>query len=216
MIHSSFKIINPSNSIDWNLPCFDVFNHISNIVALSHFRAPLDLKFFTNFWKFAVFEPSKIPCVRCPLPFTQFNAVALVYSSGSVIITGLNQLPLIKKAFLVIAKFIRNAFSSNFPIPSFNCKIHNVVASFHSKHSINLNLLPLINNLFIFDPSLFPAATFHVHDFIPLLHATVLIYFNGKIIVTGAKLCHLGMRLREGSCLASLRCSDEMCVIFHF
>lgn len=203
MIPSSFKInkidhslnnFNSSSSaINWNLPCFDVHNVISNIVGLTKINHTFDLNLVHKFWANSVFEPSKIPCVRCPLNIQLFNAVALVYSSGSIIITGLNNIQLVKFAFLILHNFFNKLFLFH-SLPLFNFKIHNVVSSFNTKHHINLNALTYLNEKFFFDPQEFPAAQFHAHDFINI-HATVLIYFNGKIIVTGAKFSHLGIFL---------------------
>jgi TATA-box binding protein (TBP) (component of TFIID and TFIIIB) len=196
MINSSFNINKNYNTnlINWNLPCFDVHNTISNIVGLAKFNCSLNLQLIHKFFPNSAFDPSKIPCVRCPLNITNFNAVALIYSSGSVIITGLNHLSLIHHAFFIIKAFLKKTHSDLFILDNFNFKIHNVVSAFNTKHKINLNLLPFINNLFFFDPQEFPAAQFHAHNFINI-HATVLIYFNGKIIVTGAKHIHLGITL---------------------
>lgn len=199
MLSSSFKFnsysssssSSSSSSIDWNIPCFDIYNSVNNIVGLTDFNFTLNLNAFHKFWTNANFHPEKIPCVRCPLLIKNFNAVALVYSSGSVIITGINDFNIIYHAFLIIAAFVKKTHPS-YLIPHFNFKIHNVVSSFDSKHSINLDALSSIHPNFFFDPNQFPAAQFHTHDFINI-HATVLIYFNGKIIVTGAKFIHLGI-----------------------
>lgn len=197
MFTSSFNInkIHSTNFnlINWNLPCFDVHNVISNIVGLTKINFHFDLNIVHKYWHNSIFDPSQIPCVRCPLNIQPFNAVALVYSSGSIIITGLDNINLVHIAFSILLKFFVKLFNIT-NLQKFNFKIHNVVSSFNTKHHINLNALTFINEKFFFDPQEFPAAQFHAHDFINI-HATVLIYFNGKIIVTGAKYTHLGMYL---------------------
>lgn len=158
MLSSSFKFnssssnfVSSSNTIDWNIPCFDIYNSINNIVGLTNLNFILDLNSFFKFWKNAAFNPEKIPCVRCPLVIKQFHAVALVYSSGSVIITGINDFNYIILAFSLIANFVKKTHPLFSP-PLFNFKIHNVVSSFDSKHSINLDALSFIHPNFFFDP----------------------------------------------------------------
>jgi TATA-box binding protein (TBP) (component of TFIID and TFIIIB) len=170
---------------DWNAPCVDVHSHIVNIVGILKFPLQFDLNVFKLFWNNAIHEPHRIPCVRCPLNFFNVNAVALVYQSGNVVITGFRELSLARKAFHTLALFYHNHFPK-FALPLFNFHITNVVATADIKQKINLLLLPAFDNKFKFDPEAFPAAIFFAQDFINA-HATVLLYANGKLVVTGAK-----------------------------
>ena len=173
------------DTIDWNAPCVDVHSHIVNIVGILKFKQHLDLYIFKTHWKHAVHEPKRIPCVRCPFLWKNINAVALVYQSGNVVITGFRDIRLALKAFHTLALFY-HTHSRNFLLPAFDFQITNVVATADIKQKINLLRLPAFNLKFKFDPEAFPAAIFFSHDFIHA-HATVLIYANGKLVVTGAK-----------------------------
>ena len=180
-----------NDDFDWNAPCIDVQANIVNIVGISKFPHTFDLQLFVKFWKNAIYEPKKIPCVRIPLAFKDINAVALVYHSGNVVITGINLYTLAVKAFRTIALFYSQFIFNT--LPTFNFLITNVVATADIKQKINLLQLPLLNNKIKFDPENFPAAIILSHDFIKH-KATVLVYSNGKLVIAGVKkifLAHL-------------------------
>lgn len=194
--YNSSRLPNFVNTFNnWTAPCVDVTSNVVNIVGIANFNNPLNLEFFNNNWKNAVYEPKKIPCVRIPLAFKDFNAVALVYNSGKVVITGVNHVDLVQKAFRTIALFY-NQFVYDFGLPQFNFRFTNVVATANIKQNINLLLLPAADKNIKFDPETFPAAMFSANVFINA-HATVLIYANGKLVVTGAKKVFLAHTIAQ-------------------
>ena len=174
-----------NDDFDWNAPCIDVIANIVNIVGIAKFPHTFELKLFTLHWNNAVYEPKKIPCARIPLAFKGINAVALVYHSGNVVITGINDFQLAIKAFRTIALFYYQWNHTN-SFPLFNFLITNVVATADIKQKINLLSLPALNNKIKFDPENFPAAIILSHDFIKH-KATVLVYSNGKLVIAGVK-----------------------------
>ena len=176
-----------NSSIDWLAPSFDIHSDIVNIVGLLQFPFSFDLDFFAANWINAIYDKKKIPCVRIPFLFNNFNVVALVYHSGKVVITGFNDLLFIHKVWNIISLFYLS--HSHLPFYSFNFsffKISNVVATIDFKQPIDLFALSLHFSFIKFNPELFPAAIFFAPNLINI-HASVLIYNNGKCVIAGAK-----------------------------
>ena len=180
-----FKHPPNNNNIDWLAPCFDIQSNVVNIVGILHFPFSLNMNTFHLNWKNAVYDKDKIPCVRIPLNFNKLNVVALVYQSGKVVLTGINQLQLARKAWDTILLFYHNFFPLN-NIPNFNFHITNVVATADFKQHIDLHDLPNKFPSIKFNAELFPAAIL-LTKFFTRKHTTVLIYANGKIVIAGAK-----------------------------
>ncbi len=124
------------------------------------------------------YNPEKFPglVLRLEKPKASF----LIFSTGSMVITGLKRIVLVDKAVKVIFKMLKK-FGLKLPEPK--VKIENLVASGDLHTSIDLNKGVIFMESAMYEPEVFPGLIYHMKD----PRAVFLIFSTGKIVCTGVK-----------------------------
>ena len=181
------RLINHFQEFDWDRHPLTVVNVVNNIVGVAKFEFKIDLKFFHKVMPQSKLELQKIPCLRLTLKrfFKDFNAVALIYHSGKVVITGFNQLLMVHKAIAIMSCLFTKYGLRSRKLPQFIP--NNIVSSIQIQAFLPLNKIGELKG-FTFDSEEFPAAKCTLRIVRPLLsNATIFFFAKGKIVITGAR-----------------------------
>ncbi|XP_034943981.1 TATA-box-binding protein isoform X2 [Chelonus insularis] len=109
------------------------------------------------------------------------RATALIFRSGKIVCTGAR---CEEDSFLAMRKFARIIQKVGFPVKFMNFKIQNIVATCDLKFPIKLENLNHAHGQFSsYEPELYPGLIYRM----VLPRVVLLIFVNGKIVLTGAK-----------------------------
>ncbi|XP_066601517.1 TBP-related factor-like isoform X2 [Prorops nasuta] len=109
------------------------------------------------------------------------RATALIFRSGKLVCTGAR---CEEDSFLAARKFARIIQKLGFPAKFYNFKIQNIVATCDLKFPIKLENLNHMHGQFSsYEPELYPGLIYRM----VLPRVVLLIFVNGKIVLTGAK-----------------------------
>ncbi|MFX1444822.1 MAG: TATA-box-binding protein [Promethearchaeota archaeon] len=124
------------------------------------------------------YNPEKFPglILRLEDPKASF----LIFSTGSMVITGLKNVLLVENAVKNLFKMLKK-FGLKLPEPTI--KIENLVASGDLHTSIDLNKAVIFMDFAMYEPEVFPGLIYHMKD----PKAVFLIFSTGKIVCTGVK-----------------------------
>lgn len=159
-----------------------MYPRVNNIVATVELDTRLSLKSLCNRMKNCEYNPRRFSAVivRIKNPKT----TALVFASGKLVITGARTIEDLEQAVRMHVRAIRKA-----QCPSCRYEriiVHNMVASCNINAPLRLEALCLglggSAGGAQLDMEIFPGLIFKLHD--PSL--TMLIFVNGKIVITGA------------------------------
>ncbi|TFG27068.1 MAG: TATA-box-binding protein [Promethearchaeota archaeon] len=153
---------------------------INNVVATVYLdlSEKLDLVNIARKVPETEYNPEKFPGLvfRLDSPRASF----LIFSTGSMVVTGLKNVKLIDKAVSKLMKILKG-FGLKLPEP--NIKIQNFVASGDLHIPIDLNKAVLLMEYAMYEPEVFPGLIYHMKD----PKAVFLIFSTGKIVCTGVK-----------------------------
>ena len=153
---------------------------INNVVATVYLdlSEKLDLINIARKVPESEYNPEKFPGLvfRLDSPRASF----LIFSTGSMVVTGLKNVKLIDKAVSKLMKILKG-FGLKLPEP--NIKIQNFVASGDLHIPIDLNKAVLLMEFAMYEPEVFPGLIYHMKD----PKAVFLIFSTGKIVCTGVK-----------------------------
>lgn len=124
------------------------------------------------------YNPEKFPglILRIEKPKASF----LIFSTGSMVITGLKNVLLAEKAVKNVLEMLKK-FGLKLPEPKI--KIENLVASGNLHTSIDLNKAVIFMESVMYEPEVFPGLIYYMQD----PRAVFLIFSTGKIVCTGVK-----------------------------
>ena len=124
------------------------------------------------------YNPEKFPGLIFRLESPR--ATFLIFSTGSMVITGLKNVELIDEAVNTLMRILKDL---GLKLPKPNIKIQNFVASGDLHISIDLNKAVLLMEYAMYEPEVFPGLIYHMKD----PKAVFLIFSTGKIVCTGVK-----------------------------
>ncbi len=124
------------------------------------------------------YNPEKFPGLIFRLESPK--ATFLIFSTGSMVVTGVKNIKLIDKAVIKLMTILKDL---GLKLPKPNIKIQNFVASGDLHIPINLNKAVLLMDFAMYEPEVFPGLIFHMKD----PKAVFLIFSTGKIVCTGVK-----------------------------
>ncbi|XP_018898248.2 uncharacterized protein [Bemisia tabaci] len=152
---------------------------IQNTVSSVDLGCQLDLVKINNQVRNSEYNPSRFCGVVMRL--REPRTSALVFRSGKMVVTGARDE---NSANLASRKFARILQKLNFPVKFINYKVHNVVATCDLRFPIRLENLNQLHGQFCnYEPELFPSLIYRMVK----PRVVLLIFVNGKLIVTGAK-----------------------------
>jgi transcription initiation factor TFIID TATA-box-binding protein len=109
------------------------------------------------------------------------KTTALIFASGKMVCTGAKNE---EQAKLAARKFARIIQKLGFPIQFMDFKIQNVVGSCDVQFPVKLETLATMYSLFTtYEPEIFPGLIYRMKE----PKVVLLVFFSGKIILTGAK-----------------------------
>jgi len=124
------------------------------------------------------YNPEKFPglILRLEDPKASF----LIFTTGSMVITGLKNVLQVEKAVKNVLKMLKKF---GFKLPEPKIKIENLVASGDLHTSIDLNKAVIFLDSAMYEPEVFPGLIYHMKD----PKAVFLIFSTGKIVCTGVR-----------------------------
>lgn len=154
--------------------------NINNVVATVKFALSekIELNKIARNAPDAEYNPVRFPglILRLENPKASF----LIFTTGSMVITGLKTVDVIEKALKRVVKRLKK-YGIKLPEPKI--KIQNLVASGDLHSNINLNKAVLEMETAMYEPEIFPGLIYHMND----PKAVFLIFSTGKIVCTGVK-----------------------------
>lgn len=163
-------------SISGNLP------QIQNVVASCDLSCHLELTHLAQHIRNAEYAPKRFSAVVVRL--REPRTTALIFASGKMVITGAKSED---DARLAARKNARIVQKQSYTISFKNFKIQNIVGSGAlgaAKEGIKLDDLARDHRQFAsHEPERFPGLVYHMYD----PKAVLLIFYGGKIAITGAK-----------------------------
>ena len=151
---------------------------VKNVVATvsTEIRDRIDLSYIARKMENGRYEPSRFPGLI--LKIVNPRATALIFSTGKMVLTGLDDVELIKVA---VKKIIKDL--SNIDVELFNPKIaiHNIVATSDLGVRLDLDRGIIVLKRSVYEPEIFPALTYRMQD----PKAVLLLFSSGKIVCTG-------------------------------
>ncbi|KAK9507313.1 hypothetical protein O3M35_007198 [Rhynocoris fuscipes] len=152
---------------------------IQNVVCTVNLGCHLDLLKINTRTRNSEYNPRRFCGVVMRL--LSPRSTALVFGSGKIVVTGVRHE---EHAVLASRKFARIIQKLGFPVKFENFRIHNMVATCDLRYPIRIESLHQVHGQFSsYEPELFPALIYRMIR--PRI--VVLIFVNGKIVVTGAK-----------------------------
>jgi transcription initiation factor TFIID TATA-box-binding protein len=162
------------------MPEIELDFEINNVVATVKLEISekLDLVKIARKAPESEYNPEKFPglILRLEKPKASF----LIFTTGSMVITGLKKVVLVEKAVKNVFKMLKK-FGLKLPEPTI--KIENLVASGDLHTSIDLNKAVIFMESAMYEPEVFPGLIYHMKD----PRAVFLIFSTGKIVCTGVK-----------------------------
>ena len=157
-------------------PDFEINNVVATVKLDLSKR--LDLIKMTRKAPESEYNPEKFPglILRIEKPKASF----LIFTTGSMVITGLKNVLLVEKAVKKVFKMLKKF---GFKLPKPEIKIENLVASGDLHTSIDLNKAVIFMESAMYEPEVFPGLIYHMKD----PRAVFLIFSTGKIVCTGVK-----------------------------
>ncbi|KAL1139432.1 hypothetical protein AAG570_006416, partial [Ranatra chinensis] len=150
-----------------------------NVVCTLNVDCPLDLAKINFRTRNSEYNPKRFCGVVMRL--REPRATALIFSSGKIVVTGARHE---QNAVLACRKFARILQKIGFPVRFTKFTIHNMVATCDLRFPIKLENLNQVHGQFSsYEPELFPALIYRMIK--PRI--VLLIFVNGKVVVTGAK-----------------------------
>ena len=153
---------------------------INNVVATVKFKISekIDLVKIARKAPDTEYNPVRFPglILRLENPKASF----LIFTTGSMVITGLKTVDLVEKALKKVVKRLKKC---RIKLPEPKIKIVNLVASGDLHSNINLNKAVLEMEYAMYEPEVFPGLIYHMKD----PKAVFLIFSTGKIVCTGVK-----------------------------
>ncbi|XP_015586842.1 TATA-box-binding protein isoform X3 [Cephus cinctus] len=152
---------------------------LQNIVSTVNLGTELKLMHINTRTRNSEYNPARftglIMRIRSP------RATALIFRSGKLVCTGAK---CEEDSFLAARKFARIIQKLGFPVKFINFKIQNIVATCDLKFPVKLENLNHMHGQFSsYEPELFPGLIYRM----VLPRVVLLIFVNGKIVLTGAK-----------------------------
>jgi len=152
-----------------------------NIVASGSIADALDIEYISSQLDGCELNKKKFPgaVLRLPNP----KIVALLFTSGKVVLTGIKSKPDFYTGLNRILDLLKEVKGTQLTPP--DVKITNMVCSFDTGEKINLNKMVLTFNLenIEYEPEQFPGLVYRIAE--PKLVA--LLFSSGKLILTGGK-----------------------------
>jgi transcription initiation factor TFIID TATA-box-binding protein len=153
---------------------------INNVVATVKLEISEKLDLFTITRKVpeSEYNPERFPglILRIEEPKASF----LIFTTGSMVITGLKNVLLVEKAVKVVFRMLKKF---GFKLPKPQIKVENLVASGDLHTTIDLNKAVIFMESVMYEPEVFPGLIYHMKD----PRAVFLIFSTGKIVCTGVK-----------------------------
>jgi transcription initiation factor TFIID TATA-box-binding protein len=153
---------------------------INNIVATVNMNITekLDLVKIARKFSDAEYFPERFP----GLIFRQENprATFLIFSTGKMVITGLEFIQDAKKAVNSLMKKLKKL---GFKLPDPTIIIQNIVANGNLHTSIDLNKAAILLEYAMYEPEIFPGLIYNMKD----PRAVFLLFSTGKYVCTGIK-----------------------------
>lgn len=112
------------------------------------------------------------------------KCVAIIFSNGKMILSGLNSFNDIDVIISRIVAELKSKIKIDIDIISIHSEIVNIVVTANLYDKINLDLAAIKLDNIIFEPEIFPALIFK--STIPV-KCVFLVFNNGKIVLTGVK-----------------------------
>lgn len=152
---------------------------LQNVVSTVNLGTELKLMYINTRTRNSEYNPARftglIMRIRSP------RATALIFRSGKLVCTGAR---CEEDSFLAARKFARIIQKLGFPAKFYNFKIQNIVATCDLKFPIKLENLNHMHGQFSsYEPELYSGLIYRM----VLPRVVLLIFVNGKIILTGAK-----------------------------
>ncbi|XP_012257349.1 TATA-box-binding protein [Athalia rosae] len=180
---STSQNVNPQSMMNPMLPAFSkkesIQPSLQNIVSTVNLGVELKLMYINTRTRNSEYNPARftglIMRIRDP------RSTALIFRSGKLVCTGAR---CEEDSYLAARKFARIIQKLGFPVKFMNFKIHNIVATCDLKFPIKLENLNHMHGQFSsYEPELFPGLVYRM----VLPRVVLLIFVNGKIVLTGAK-----------------------------
>ena len=125
----------------------------------------------------ASYDPERFPGVV--LKIQNPKATFLIFSTGKMVITGLNDPNKVSSALWALSeKLERNKINFS----KVTQKVENLVVSGDFKHKINLNLATILLDNIMYEPEVFPGLIYYLSD----PKSVILIFSTGKFVCTGS------------------------------
>lgn len=152
---------------------------LQNVVSTVNLGTELKLMYINTRTRNSEYNPARftglIMRIRNP------RATALIFHSGKLVCTGAR---CEEDSYLAARKFARIIQKLGYPVKFFNFKIQNIVATCDLKFPIKLENLNHMHGQFSsYEPELYPGLIYRM----VLPRVVLLIFVNGKIVLTGAK-----------------------------
>jgi transcription initiation factor TFIID TATA-box-binding protein len=162
------------------MPDMNLDYKINNVVATVKLELSerLDLLTITRKVPESEYNPERFPglILRIEEPKASF----LIFTTGSMVITGLKNVLLVEKAVKIVFKMLKKF---GFKLPKPQIKVENLVASGDLHTTIDLNKAVIFMESVMYEPEVFPGLIYHMKD----PRAVFLIFSTGKIVCTGVK-----------------------------
>lgn len=154
---------------------------IENIVASGSIADALDIEYLSSHLDGCELNKKKFP--GAVLRLTNPKIVALLFTSGKVVLTGIKSKPDFHTGLKKILEILKGVDGVELKNP--DVEITNMVCSFDTGEQINLNKMVLTFNLenIEYEPEQFPGLVYRIAE--PKLVA--LLFSSGKLILTGGK-----------------------------
>ncbi|XP_020296860.1 TATA-box-binding protein [Pseudomyrmex gracilis] len=152
---------------------------LQNVVSTVNLQTELKLMYINVRTRNSEYNPARFTglIMRIQNP----RATALIFRSGKVVCTGARSED---DSLLAAKKFARIIYKLGFPVKFSNFKIQNIVATYDLKFPIKLENLNHMHGQFTsYEPELYPGLTYRMVK----PRVVLLIFVNGKIVLTGAK-----------------------------
>jgi len=154
---------------------------IENIVASGKIAETLDIDHLSSHLDSCTLDRKKFP--GAVYHITDPKIVALLFSSGKIVLTGIHTNAEFHRALAVLSEQLHDAGAAVIEDPM--VAITNMVCSYDTGATINLNKMMLTFNLenIEYEPEQFPGLVYRLKD----PNIVLLIFSSGKIILTGGK-----------------------------
>ncbi|XP_015514885.1 uncharacterized protein Trf [Neodiprion pinetum] len=180
---STSQNVNPQSAMNPMLPAFSkkevLQPRLQNIVSTVNLGMELKLMYINTRTRNSEYNPARFTglIMRIREPKT----TALIFRSGKLVCTGAR---CEEDSYLAARKFARIIQKLGFAVKFMNFKVHNIVATCDLKFPIKLENLNHMHGQFSsYEPELFPGLVYRM----VLPRVVLLIFVNGKIVLTGAK-----------------------------